>query len=287
MPDPSSLGALYARLKALARSQLDSEGVSNLIAEITSASHDFLGRSAEVVELRSLVSGKQYFSFRLDNLSRPINSALYIPDRAEMQARLQLVAAGHLGHLQSAEATRTLYTMAMAFCAAIDSSKHGDKKTPATYFEILIGHVLAVHLGVTPTNSIEVLSGDLKGGTLPTDFIFDLGPQQTKIHLPVKLSTRERAIQVWAHQRIVDGIYGAGRYKGVLVVLAETKLDKNRLEVVEICLPDQWKVYQMYVAQLARIYYFDVPARYAELVNGYPKIDVKPFGQFFSEAERL
>ena len=75
--------------------------------------------------------------------------------------------------------------------------------------------------------------------TLPTDFIFDLGPKQLKFHVPGKTSTRERAVQVWAHQSILNGVYGEGRFKGILVALAETKLDLNKLEVVEICLPDQ------------------------------------------------
>lgn len=282
-----TLDALYLQLKGEARTSLGSDTVARLLARITVASHDFLRLSTDVVELESEVPGKTYFSFRKKSrLSRPINKALYVSDAAELRDRLTLLENGRLDHLQGSEATRTIYTLAMAFCAMNDSTKVGDKKTPATYFEILIGHLLALHLGVKPTNAIEVLSGDLKG-SLPTDFIFDLGHRKAKFHVPIKLSTRERVIQVWAHQRIVNGVYGAGRYKGLLVVLAETKLDTKRLEVVEICLPDQWRVYQMFIAQLTRIYYFDVPVRYADLGTGYPKIEVKPFGQFFSEADLL
>src|SRR5262249_29597810 len=163
----------------------------------------------------------------------------------------------------SEEATRTLYTLAMSFCAANDVIKGGDKKTPATYFEILIGHIFAAHLGVNPKSSIEVLNKDMKG-SLPTDFIFDLGAKKTKFHVPIKTSTRERVIQVWAHQRVLDGIYGVGRYKGILACLTETKLDSAKLEVVEICLPDQWRVYQMFIAQMTRVYYLDVPEKYAQ-----------------------
>jgi hypothetical protein len=49
-----------------------------------------------------------------------------------------------------------------------------------------------------------------------------LGDGKNRIHLPVKTSTRERVIQAWAHQRVLDGVYGVGRFKGVLVALAET-----------------------------------------------------------------
>lgn len=283
----TSFAEIYRRLKSFAKANLASGTVTGLIADLTTTSHAFLRSQAEIVELRSLVSNKRYFSYQHEQrLSRPINRDLFVLDPKELRERLGEFSKRRLAHLRSNHAARTLYTLAMAFCAANDTIKGGDKKTPATYFEILIGHMLSAYLGVAPTNSIQVLSGDMKG-SLPTDFIFDLGSKKTKFHVPIKLSTRERVIQVWAHQRVVDGIYGVGRYRGVLVVLTETKLDKQRLEVVEICLPDQWRVYQMYIAQLTRVYYLDLPSKYADLAAGYPKIEVKPLDQFFTEADDL
>src|SRR6058998_3677446 len=123
--------------------------------------------------------------------------------------------------------------------------------------------------------------------TLPTDFIFDLGPNRPKFHVPVKTSTRERVIQVWAHQRVLDGVYGTGRFLGTPVILAETKTYRTKREVIEICLPDQWRIYQMHIAQLKRIYYLDVPVAYAHLNSVFPPINVRPFGQFFAEADAL
>jgi len=281
-----SFRTLYSQLKKLAKANLAGDAVTDLISQMTLESHAFLRTQAEIVDLRSQVPLKQYFSYKGQQLSRPINKELYVLDPSELQGRLTELASGRLAHLQGVDATRTLYTIAMAFCAANDTIKAGDKKTPATYFEIVMGHMLAVHLGVSPTNSIQVLSGDLEG-SLPTDFIFDLGDKKPKFHVPIKLSTRERVIQVWAHQRVLDGVHGVGRYKGLLIVLTETKLDQKTLQVVEICLPYQWRLYQMFIAQLTRIYYLDIPARYAELAVGYPAIEVKPFGYFFSEAERL
>ena len=122
---------------------------------------------------------------------------------------------------------------------------------------------------------------------LPTDYIFDLGDRKPKFHVPIKTSTRERVVQVWAHQKVLDGIYGMGRFLGILVCLAETKLDLKKQEVIEICLPDQWRIYQMFIAQLKRIYYLDVPKRYEELNLIFPKIPVKQFGDFFHEANTL
>ena len=123
--------------------------------------------------------------------------------------------------------------------------------------------------------------------TLPTDFIFDLGTEEPKFHVPVKTSTRERVVQVWSHQRVLDGVYGTGRFLGLLSCLAETKVDSRSLEVTEICLPDQWRLYQMFIAQMKRIYYLDIPEKYRELNTVFPKINVKEFGEFFHEIDTL
>jgi hypothetical protein len=100
-------------------------------------------------------------------------------------------------------------------------------------------------------------------------------------------STRERVIQVWAHQRVLDGVYGNGRFVGLLTCLAETKLDHRTRDVIEICLPDQWRLYQLFISQLKRVYYLDVPQKYSELNTFFPKIHVKQFGEFFHEKELL
>lgn len=284
----SGLPPLYRQLKRYAKANIASDAVARILIQIVLTGHDFVRRKAKSVRLISNVPGKEYFAYTYKgSTSRPINRELYVTDPDDLRARIAAFQEGRLDHLQSDEATGTLYTMAMAFCAANDVTKTRDKKTPATYFECLIGHLFAVQLGVSPKNAIEVLSGDMKGGILPTDFTFDLGPRKTKFHVPVKLSTRERVIQVWAHQRVVDGIYGVDRYKGILVCLTETKLDSKTHAVVEICLPDQWKVYQMYIAKLTRVYYLDVPDKYADLASGYPVIEVRPLGDFFSESNDL
>lgn len=50
---------------------------------------------------------------------------------------------------------------------------------------------------------------------------------------------------LWAHQKLLDGVYGIERFMGIPVLLAETKTDNKKKEVVEICLPEQWRVYQL------------------------------------------
>lgn len=265
---------------------------TGLIASITSECVSFLESETRLVQLRSLVDGKRYFSFRHKDskarISRPINEALYIADGPVLSQYLEKLKANPaMDWVPTDECNRFLYTLAAAFCAFNDVTSDQDKKTPGTYFELLVGHLLALTFGVAPRNRVEVLTVEDERSTLPTDFIFDLGPRQLKFHVPVKISTRERVVQVWAHQRMLNGVYGEGRFKGILVALAETKLDLQKLEVVEICLPDQWAVYQRFVARMDRVYYLDLPQKYAALATVFPYIPVKTFGEFFKEKDAL
>ncbi len=287
-PAAASILHRYGELKSLIG---HAEGTSR-IAEIAGKCAAFLTKETRVIPLNSLVEGKRYFAFqhrdRNGRISRPVNESLYIADPRELAELLnKLEANPAMDWLSADECNRFLYTVSMAFCAFNDVTSDRDKKTPGTYFELLIGHLLAVTFGVPPRNRVEVLTIEDERSTLPTDFIFDLGPRQLKFHVPIKISTRERVVQVWAHQRMLNGVYGEGRFKGILVALAETKLDLQKLEVVEICLPAQWAVYQRFIARMDRIYYLDLPARYADLATAFPYIPVKIFGAFFKEKESL
>jgi hypothetical protein len=240
---------------------------------------------SETKELESEVKGKDYFAFSKGaKLSRPVRIGLW--DLELARQNIQNFASGTYRSLPAKQLDKILYTLGMSFYCATDLQKQGDKKTPATFFELFVGNIFARELGVNPRKSVDVLNLDMKA-TLPTDFLFDLGARKCRIHLPVKLSTRERVVQVWAHQRVLDGVYGMGRFRGILVVGTETKAATETLKVTEICLPDQWSVYQMFISKLRRVYYLDVPARYAALGNVFPYIQVKPLSAFFNEKSKL
>lgn len=114
------------------------------------------------------------------------------------------------------------------------------------------------------------------------DFLFDL-PAESSIHMAVKMSTRERIVQAWAHQALLNSAFGSGRFRGLMVLFGETKLDSRSLEVVEICVPDQWLAYQALLAPMERIYYFDPPERYRQLAREYPDlVSLQPFAEFFT-----
>jgi hypothetical protein len=278
--------AAYRKLQDVFSKDVKSEENQILIGNVYEASWRFVSKARPKV-LKSLVPNKEYFAFELGKkLSRAVNKQLFVPDTKGWEAFRKAIAAKRAPDMDSDRITRIIYSAAISFFCFIDLTKDGDQKTPGTFFEYLIGHLFAWRLDVNPKTRLPVLNLDMEA-TLPTDFVFDLGPNRAKFHLPIKVSTRERVIQVWAHQRVLDGVYGTGRFLGTPVILTETKTDKKKLEVVEICLPDQWRIYQMHIAQLKRIYYLDVPASYAKLNEVFPPLSVKPFGHFFAEADTL
>ncbi len=283
----SILETAYDSVNESAKRDLRSKAVSEALEDLIGRSLAFLD-DCKRAPLKSNVAGKSYFAFRAGEgskkTSRPINVALF--DAALTRRHLARVVRADLSGLDLETRSRVLYSAAISYCGATDLLKTDDKKTPGKFFEAFVGHLVATTFGHNPTTSIPILNLDLKTN-LPTDYVFDLGAGKTKIHLPIKTSTRERVIQVWAHQRVLDGVYGVDRFKGLLVALTETNMQRKTMSVTEVCLPDQWAIYQMYIAKLHRVYYFDPPAKYAALSKQYPFIPVKPFADFFTEADML
>jgi len=242
-------------------------------------------QTLEIRELTSLIPRKSYFVFADgDRTSRPVNASLYSDSLSSETVQAVLNCA--VSAMAPSTITAAIYTIAMSYCCANDILKRGDQKTPGTFFELLIGHLVSSALGVNPTTQITAPTLDLNI-TLPTDFVFDLGADKSRVHLPIKTSTRERVVQVWAHQRVLDGMHGVARFKGVLVVMAETNKQEKAETVTEVCLPNQWTAYQMYIAQMFRVYYLDLPEPYSRLKDRYPFIQVKQFGDFFFEIDKI
>jgi hypothetical protein len=230
--------------------------------------------------LVSKVDGKKYFRFVSDTKeSRAVNEFLF-GDIIQETKNFQRILEKPYNHGFSSELiTKSLYTCAMSFCCANDLRQSGDQKTPGTFFEFFIRALFSVHLGCSAQRRLPVLNMD-ENCWLPTDLIFDPGDKKPKFHIPVKTSTRERIIQVWAHQRVMDGAYGVGRFLGLPVILAENKLSSARLEVTEICLPNQWRLYQLFIAQMWGFAFLDLPQKYMELNQAYPLMKVKTLGDY-------
>lgn len=276
---------LVGRAGRAAADDLKGDDTSDRLANLAVAAKGYLA-TIKRHGLETKVPGKSYFMFRdeeRNKTSRPVNPALF--DDGLDRETIDKVLACDLDGMTSDQITRAIYTLAMAYCASADILKSSDQKTPGTYFEFLIGHIVSRRLGVNPERQITVPTLDEKV-TLPTDFVYNLGEGKNRLHLPIKISTRERVVQVWAHQRVLDGMHGVARFKGVLVVMAETNKQKEK-SVTEVCLPNQWMAYQMYIAQMFRVYYLDLPEKYVALKDRYPFIQVKQFGDFFFEVDKI
>lgn len=255
------------------------------ILELVEVSLGYLVGSCQPVDLVSKVPGKTYFTYTNGTVvARAANRQLFEPDAQVIAA---LWSRWLRDEIDSEEFARLSYTAAIAPCLAMELFDRQNKKGPATYFEWYVGHLFARSIGVNPTKRAR-LPVQGREVLMTMDFLFDMGELYRKVHLPVKMSTRERGVQAWSHQRLLDAAYGENIYRGVLVCFSETKLDSRSLEVVEICVPDQWLAYQSLLARLDRVYYFDVPYAYQVLTDRYPEVIViKPFQAFFVEREAL
>lgn len=280
------LRAAYETTKRHAANDISSEACGAAILNLALRSLEFLSARCERVELISRVAGKRYFSYRQGNgaVARAANVELFVSDLVEIRS---LWTQWLETNISEADFGRLSYTVALAPCLAMEIFDRQNKKGPATYFECYIGHLFGRAIGAKPERRAR-LPVEGREVLLTMDFIFDVGAAHPKVHVPVKMSTRERVVQAWAHQRLLEAAYGANAYRGVMVLFSETKLDSRSLEVVEICVPEQWLAYQSLLARMDRIYYFDVPARYQELTDRYPEvISIRQFGNFFAEREAV
>jgi hypothetical protein len=274
--------ALYDKLLKKGKKGFLAPEVGSLLDELVGESYGFLG-NLDRIPLVSRVAAKSYFSFQgAQKLSRPVNQGLFLDTTQQWEEIRQRMGRGDLADVDPAEVNRALYSAAMSFCAAVDLIRPS-QKTPGTFFEYFVAFFFSWRAGVEPRKAIQVLSLEEDGTELPTDFVFDLGKDRPKFHMPIKTSSRERAIMLWAHQKLLDGVYGIERFLGIPVLLAETKKDEKSNEVVEICTPEQWRLYQTYIARLKRIYYLDMPTVYGNLGDKFPSVVVRPFGSFFGE----
>lgn len=282
------LRQFYKEVKLCASEDCRGQGTLDALMRLVGLSLNFLRDDCQEEPLTSLVPGKQYVAYaRKDNpavVSRPANVALFNVDLDSIAPRWRSWSSGD----DQGEGLASLsYTMALAPCLAMELFDRQNKKGPATYFECLIGHLFAKALATNPRKQARFI---VEGRTirLTMDFIFDLEKGGVRVHLPVKMSTRERVVQAWAHQRMLDSAYGEGEYKGIMVLFSETKLDLRSREVIEICVPDQWLAYQALLSKMTRIYYFDVPQRYQALTDTHPEtIQIKQFGEFFVEMDKV
>jgi hypothetical protein len=285
MATHAQLHAAYEHTKATCALDLRSQNAGESLRDLALLALTFLVHDTEQVELESRVHGKAYMSYRTrQTVARPANRALFVDDEARVADYWN---RWQQGQLSADDLRKLVYTMALAPCLAMELFDRQNKKGPATYFECFVGHIFAKALNRNPDRRVT-LPIEGRNVRLTMDFLFPRASNSPAIHLPVKMSTRERVVQAWAHQKLLDSAYHGANFRGILVLFSETKMDSRTLEVVEICVPDQWLAYQTHLAQMHRIYYFDVPQRYQALTDEFPNlISIRQFGDFFTEIDQV
>ncbi len=159
------------------------------------------------------------------------------------------------------EANRVVYSAITAVSCAFDLWKPSSRKTPGTYFEILVGSLLQSILPGYDRLKHVILQGETEN--VATDIVFTAPGAKGGLVLPAKITTRERIVQAFAHQRILDSYFGDQHYKSVLVCVSEMQRDEER-GANEICVPGAIRLYQKHLAPMAAIYYLDPPTRYLQ-----------------------
>lgn len=214
------------------------------------------------------------------NISRPLVPEMLVRDPAEFEELWTRVTnalpePASRKALAATDVDALIYTTIMGFAAVIDLWKPGSRKTPGTYFEVVLGTLLSLILPDFVRSKFVTLPD--QDENVSTDIVFK--KDGIGLVIPAKITTRERIVQPFAHQRILDSVFGEGHYKSVLLCISETQRDNKTGTVKNICVPGTIKLFQSHLAKLSGIYYVDPPRRYlaADLTRVVPIATIGKF----------
>lgn len=240
--------------------------------------------------------GKEVFS-------RPWRSDLLPADAAALaalQAQADAALTGrNLSEDGKASVTRYVYAAVQAVACCYDLWKPGSRKTPGTYFEMLAWTLLQVYLpehhltkhvdlgallhtgGANEAAGTDTESVEEERSNLSTDIVVRSNCNGLFAVVPLKITTRERIVQPFAHQRILETAY-PGSYRSFLCCISETQRDGKTRRTKQICVPGTIKLFQKFLSPMEGIYYGDEPYRYASL-DLRRHIKVATLGQAFED----
>lgn len=240
------------------------------------------------------------------SLSRPYRPDLFVSDPSEFEALAnifidEITSPG--GNPQTFN--YVVYTTITAFCLCYDVWKPKSRKTPGTFFEVLIGSaarlrfankVLTKHIPIRDLPIADVVDAlvdieeedddavtALKGDSVSTDLVITDPRTGKGAVIPLKITTRERIVQPFAHQRILDSAY-PGQFASFLACMSEVQRDDKTQTVKQVCVPGTVALFQKHLAKLNGLYYCDIPLRYARPDLG-AVIAVKPLHTLFDDIE--
>lgn len=258
-----------------------------------------------------------YYSYSIEgNFSRPIRPDLFIDDSLAFTEAYEDLLRGYnkvpaeWSIAEAACANSVIYTGVMAIACCFDLWQRGSRKTPGTFFEILMAGVLkelfselyfskhiplteffedvdlaeitgdSVDMGSTTDAGVE---HEESASSLSTDLVIKNTQSGKGLVIPLKITTRERIVQPFAHQRILNSAFGSDRFTSFIVCISETQQDAKNEKVKQVCVPGTIKLFQKYLAPIGGLYYCDVPQRY-DADDMQKIISTKSVGNFFIDA---
>lgn len=241
-------------------------------------------------------------------LSRPYHPGIFISDPAEFELEaLAFIEELHQGYCDPQRFDKVVYTAITSFCLCYDIWKEKSRKTPGTFFEVLMGSAarirfprleLTKHIPIRGLPVAEVVDAmveieplvdadeaveALTGDSVSTDLVLTDRRTGKGAVLPLKITTRERIVQPFAHQRILDSAY-PGQFASFLACMSEVQRDDKTQTVKQVCVPGTVALFQKHLAELKGLYYCDVPYRYAQ-ADLRSVIAVKPLHKLFDDIE--
>jgi hypothetical protein len=268
-----------------------------------------LGSETTAADQHSL-EGKKYIILSAGNgRSRPILPSLFLKDKNAFSRAWKEMVAGIdskanlitlSGKITDPEnhVNQVIYTAVMSFAACYDIWKPSSRKTPGTYFEIILGSLLKELLPkhtrgkhiilkegdksvlVETDSAVEKeAKEDPQKACVSTDIVFSASGKPGLV-FPAKITTRERIVQAYAHQRILDSFYGDDKFRSILLCISETQRDDVKNRVNDICVPGTIRLFQRHLASLDFICYADPPTRYLQ-ADVTELVEVKTLGWLF------
>jgi hypothetical protein len=219
------------------------------------------------------------------DFSRGVNRSLFLDDRAKFSrswarflgALEESKGSDLLTGISGADIDRLFYTAVVGFGATVDLFSAGNRGGPGTFFECLVGPVVASLTGRQEHGSVKVpFPETTKQMSVPTDLSFppSQGGEATLV-IPTKISTRERISQAYVHQRILDS--DASRvFRSALCIANENNMVGGRsltaASLKDTLVPGTIVQYEAFIAKLAGLYYLDPPAAYLPPPEPFPPV---------------
>ncbi len=214
--------------------------------------------------------------------SRPIRPDMFLRSRVFLKDYQKSVDRlsdkQYLDSTEQDELNKIVYTIISSFSAVYDLFKNSSRKTPGTFFEIVVGSLMLQFYSECIRTKHVPIPGESE--SIATDIVLTSKKTGKGLVIPVKITTRERIVQPFVHQRILESVFG-DKYKSILVAVSEMQRDEET-GVNQICVPRTIKLFDKHVAHLSALIYLDPPARYLlkDVTDLLPVID---FAQLFSD----